>query len=450
MSLPLRADSTATEDDPGPAAAIVPATNDRRLAALHQSRLLDSPREEFFDHITAVVARVLRVPVSLISLVEGDRQFFKSEQGLPEPWASQRQTALSHSFCQHVAASGEPLIVEDARNNALLRKNLAIPDIGVVAYAGMPLTTADGHTLGSLCAIDTQPRQWTDVELETLRALASLVMTEIELRLSAEQLQENVARLERTESDRRGGMRALVHDLRTPLQSMLFGLQTLPLLGTLSAEQQQCLDLSARGGEQLLRLIDELLDLSQMQSKSAAAVQYRTLAPEKLIEAAMDQVRPLAQHAGLDLRHERDAEPLPPISGDEEKLVRVLVNLLGNAIKFTPRGGSVSAFAQRTALEKGDPAGREAVIFEVHDSGVGVPLDYQERIFDPFVQAPTNAAAPAPNGRSSGLGLTFCKATAETHGGRIWVESEPGHGSVFAFLIPLNMTSLPPQRRPEA
>ena len=413
--------------------------NAARLAALRASRLLDSPREEFFDRITAVVAKVLKVPISLISLIEPDRQYFKSQLGLPEPWASQRQTALSHSFCQHVAVSGEPLIVEDARRNTVLRDNLAISDIGIVAYAGMPLTTAAGHTLGSLCAIDTQPRQWTEAELETLRGLASLVMTEIELRLSAEQLQENVALLERTETDRRGGMRAIVHDLRTPLQSLLFGLRTMPLLGTLNPEQQQCLELSSRGGEQLLRLIDELLDLSQMQGHAATTLQHRPLAPEKLIAAALEQVRPLASHAKLTLRYEPASAPLPIISGDEEKLTRVLVNLLGNAIKFTPAGGSVSVFAQ-----KAGGADEAAVVFEVRDNGVGVPAAYQDRIFDPFVQAPIDPALAATtgSGRSSGLGLTFCKATVEMHGGRIWLESEAGRGSVFAFQIPLQKAAL--------
>ena len=409
--------------------------NERRLAALQQSGLLDSPREEFFDNITAVVAKVLGVPVALVSLVDRDRQFFKSQQGLPEPWASRRETPLTHSFCQHVTASGEPLVVADARDEPLLRGNLAVPEIGVVAYAGVPLTTAEGHTLGSLCAIDTEPRAWTDTELETLRGMASLVMTEIELRLSAEQLRDNLSQMERSETERRSGMRALVHDLRTPLQSLLLGLQTMPLLGDLNDEQQQCLEISTRSGDQLLRLIDELLDLSQMLGRSApSALHQRTVSPGKLIAAAMGQVHLLATQAKLTLWHAPEDEPMPPISGDEEKLVRVLVNLLGNAIKFTPAGGTVSVFAHRADEEPG-------VVFEVHDTGVGVPADYLDRIFDPFVQAPTQADAPAQKGRSSGLGLAFCKATVELHGGRIWIESEPGRGSVFAFLIPLQKTA---------
>ncbi|MFY9639662.1 MAG: GAF domain-containing protein, partial [Rhodomicrobium sp.] len=96
-----------------------------RIAALRATGLLDSPPEKVFDRLTDLARRMLGVPVCLISLVECDRQFFKSCAGLPEPWASLRETHLSHSFCQHVVHTGAPLVVEDAREHPLLRDNLA-------------------------------------------------------------------------------------------------------------------------------------------------------------------------------------------------------------------------------------------------------------------------------------------------------------------------------------
>jgi hypothetical protein len=110
-----------------------------RLAALHRTELLDSPAQENFDRLTRLTSTVLNVPVALVSLVDSDRQFFKSCLGLAQPWASQRQTPLSHSFCQHVVQSGRPLVVSDAREHPLLRDNPAIRDLGVMAYAGAPL-----------------------------------------------------------------------------------------------------------------------------------------------------------------------------------------------------------------------------------------------------------------------------------------------------------------------
>ena len=153
-----------------------------RLAALHTSALLDSPREEPFDRLARLAARVVNAPVALVSAVDHDRQFFKSCLGLPEPWNTQRQTPLSHSFCQHVVAAREPVIVADARKDERLLDNLAIRDLGVIAYLGVPLITREGHAIGTLCVIDHQPRIWTNDEISLVKDVAAAVVTEITLR----------------------------------------------------------------------------------------------------------------------------------------------------------------------------------------------------------------------------------------------------------------------------
>ena len=154
--------------------------NVARLSALQRFNLLDTPPEASFDRLTRVACRVLRAPIGLVSLVDRERQFFKSCVGLPEPFASARQTPVSHSFCQHVVASGKPLIVEDARANPLVRLNPAVKEMGIVAYAGIPLVTSDGHTIGSFCVIDSKPRLWGFEDVEMLQELAGCVMHEIE------------------------------------------------------------------------------------------------------------------------------------------------------------------------------------------------------------------------------------------------------------------------------
>ncbi len=149
----------------------------------YQMGVLGTSSEEVFDRLTRLASQVLNVPVTLMSLVDEDRQFFKSQIGLKEPWASRRETPLSHSFCQYVVASGRPLVIADAREDLLVRENLAIRDLDVIAYAGTPLVTTDGLCLGSFCAIDSIPRQWTDDELDILKEFSGLVMHEVELRL---------------------------------------------------------------------------------------------------------------------------------------------------------------------------------------------------------------------------------------------------------------------------
>jgi GAF domain-containing protein len=173
-----RANGRARTDDELAKALAEPA----RLAALHDAALLDSPPEEQFDRLARLAAKAVNAPVALVSAIDRDRQFFKSCLGLPEPWASQRETPLSHSFCQHVVAAREPVIVSDARTDERLLDNLAIRDLGVIAYLGVPLITHEGHAIGTLCVIDHEPRIWKRDEISLIKDVASAVVTEITLR----------------------------------------------------------------------------------------------------------------------------------------------------------------------------------------------------------------------------------------------------------------------------
>jgi phosphoserine phosphatase RsbU/P len=174
----------------------------QRLDALRHTNLMDSAPDEAFDKLTRLAARILKCPVALVSLVDDRRQFFKSCVGLDEPWRSRRETPLSHSFCQYVVASETPLIVNDARQDAVLCGNHAVDELGVVAYVGIPIRASDGLVLGSFCVIDNCPRIWTDEQIEILTELTSSVMTEIELRRAVNEAEahanEMVASVSRT------------------------------------------------------------------------------------------------------------------------------------------------------------------------------------------------------------------------------------------------------------
>ena len=165
--------------------AAAAAEDQGRLHALHATGLLDSDISPSFDRLARLAAHVLHAPVALVSLVDADRQFFKSCLGLPEPWASRRGSPLTHSFCQHAVAAREPLVVSDAREHDVLRENLAIRDMGVIAYAGIPLIDSEGHALGTLCVIDSQPRHWTTEQIQLLSDIAASVVTEIILAQAA-------------------------------------------------------------------------------------------------------------------------------------------------------------------------------------------------------------------------------------------------------------------------
>ena len=155
-------------------------TEPARIAALHATGLTERPGRPALDRIANVAARVLNAPVAMVTLVDADRQVFAGCIGLDvEPWASDRGTPLSHSFCQYAVADREPLIVSDAREHPVLKDSPAIRDLAVIAYLGIPLVTPDGHALGTLCVIDHKPRSWTTEQVEILTDLAASATTEL-------------------------------------------------------------------------------------------------------------------------------------------------------------------------------------------------------------------------------------------------------------------------------
>ena len=160
-----------------------------RLEALSRAGLMDTPAEPAFDRSVRLATRLLGTPVALVSLVDEERQFFKAQTGLSEPTASARQTPLSHSFCQHVVKTGEPLVVIDAREDPLVRDNMAIGDLGVIAYLGIPIRAPGGAVLGSFCAIQSEPRDWTEEDREALSDIAAGVEAEIALRSELDRAQ---------------------------------------------------------------------------------------------------------------------------------------------------------------------------------------------------------------------------------------------------------------------
>ena len=395
----------------------------QRLAALGLSGLLDTPPEAAFDKFTALAQQILGVSVALISLVDEDRQFFKSQTGLPEPWAQARQTPLSHSFCQYVVARNEPLIVNDAHLDPQVKENLAVSEIGVVAYAGVPLRTDSGQVIGAFCAIETRPVQWTPRDIEILSALAEMVMREVALRQMAQQLDARYKSLQTAEDRRDSLVNMLVHDLRTPLTSLATGLDTLNAVAQLDSVTQNLLDISVRGAKSLSSMIDTILDVSRAEA-GLLILDRKPILPLSLVALATEEVEQLILQKSLALSLEIAPE-LPVFSADKTKLKRVLINLLGNAISHTPAKGNLKISVELSSDQ-------QTFLWCVSDTGAGIPADELEHIFEKFGQVASSSHGQA----NSGLGLTFCKLVVEAHGGKMWAESQMGQGSQFYFTIP--------------
>ncbi|BCM88807.1 adaptive-response sensory-kinase SasA [Abditibacteriota bacterium] len=264
---------------------------------------------------------------------------------------------------------------------------------------------------------------------------ARIAARTVELRESHAQLATSFARLQESETLRDNLMHMIVHDLRMPLSALHYALRALTTAGELPARQQNALDISKQSAQTLSHIIANLLDIHQLES-GALALQLKTMSPSAMVENAVTQVAFLADYKGLKMVC-NVAPDLPALNVDPEKLGRVLTNLLDNAIRLTPSGGTITIGATLSSpLQDDEPI---AVQFAVSDTGPGIPSEAFERIFEKFGQVKAEA-----NGEksSSGLGLTFCQMIVEAHGGEIWVQSQLQQGSRFYFTVPVSFEGL--------
>ena len=213
------------------------------------------------------------------------------------------------------------------------------------------------------------------------------------------------------------------HELRTPLNAIIGFSQVLreKLFGGLNEKQDEYVEDILTSGNHLLSLIDDILDLSKVEA-GQVELEVAPFSLTEALERGVVMVRERATEDGVEVTLATDADA-DIVTGDERRIRQVIFNLLSNAVKFTPADGSVDV---RSAQVNGE------VRVSVADTGPGIAAEDQERIFEEFQQ--TEVGVRQREG--TGLGLALSKRLVELHGGRIWVESEPGHGSTFVFTLP--------------
>ena len=256
------------------------------------------------------------------------------------------------------------------------------------------------------------------------------------------QLRHSLERLQEVDRMKSSFLAMVSHELKTPLTSVIGYSEMLMegVAGDLNPDQQKYLGTIKGKGESLLDLIGSLLDLTRMES-GAMELEKATLDIRHLVEESVSSVIPQAQKKKIRLRR-AIADELPRIKGDHDKLAQVLVNLLGNAVKFTAEAGSVEIIADwwkgpaPGSPDEGarfGPPEEDFLRFQVTDDGIGIPEDQVNRIFESFYQVDSTITREYGG---TGLGLAITKKLVEAHGGYITVESQPGRGTRFTVLLP--------------
>ena len=413
-------------------AAPLPPQEEERLEALERYDILDTPEEKALDDLVRLAASICDTPIALISLVDDRRQWFKSHIGLEV-----RETPRDLAFCAYALFDDELLIVEDACKDPRFADNdFVTGELRLRFYAGAPLLTSEGHILGTVCVLDHEPRTISEAQKTALRTLARAVVDQFELRRSLAMVRHREKELARARDAALEASRLktrflanMSHELRTPLTSIL-GFAGLLLRGPaepLSTLQEQYVGHIAEGGQRLLSMINDLLDLSKIEA-GKAEVRLESVAVEHLAKEVLATTTPLAEKKGLVLKRKFSPET-PKVRADPERVRQVLLNLLSNAIKFTDEGEVTLRIGPGT---QGNGTERSVEI-TVHDTGVGIAPESQELIFAEFHQVAGHPGCL----QGTGLGLALCRELVGQMGGEIGVESVPGEGSTFVFTLPV-------------
>jgi signal transduction histidine kinase len=386
-----------------------------RLAALRSYNILDTAAEKDFDDLTTLASSICQTPIALISLVDTERQWFKSHIGL-----TASETPIEQSFCAHAIVSyNDIMIVDDARTDERFADNpLVTGNPKIVFYAGVPLINEEGFALGTLCVIDQKKKQLSAEQTTALKVVAKQVVDKLELRRKITDLQTANQELRDANVFIQKFASTAAHDIKNPLSSILLTSQALKIrLQKLQDEGcSRLIDLNITSTTRLISLLDEMLDYSKDPSLLLAKKSEIDL--KKAIRKVVSMIN-VPDNLEIIL-----PDTNPKLALSVVAFEQIFINLISNAIRYNDKNQTIITirFAEDDEYYK----------FEVEDNGIGIAEAYHEKIFS---NSFTLKITDRYNKKGTGIGLATVKDLVKVLKGNIYVKSTQGIGTTFFVSI---------------
>lgn len=387
-----------------------------RSKSLQEYKILDTLEEAEYDALTKIAAEICGTPIALVSLVDGNRQWFKSHHGLDAT-----QTPRDFSFCAHAINTPDELfIIPDATKDERFFDNpLTTDGPHVIFYAGAPLNTKDGYALGTLCVIDTKPREGlTEGQKESLRALGNQVISQLELRKKNRLLEELNNEIIKKNIQLNQFAHRLTHDLKVPISgvnSLLTFIKEDYKTLIKNTELEEWIDLIYSRNEYMDFLINGILEYTKVANDD---VYFEDFNVETVVQYILNNG---VLHTPIHVNY-IDCDVI--INHSKIGFVQIIQNLLSNTIKHTDKK---ECNVWLTFKEN-----ETSFSFLYEDDGPGIPQEYREKVFGLFETVNSNSS------KNSGIGLATIKAIVDRMGGTIFLQNRENNqkGVSFCFVLP--------------
>lgn len=392
----------------------IPANEDKRLEELYKYEILDTSYQEEFDEIVKLASQICNVPISLISLVESSRQWFKAKVGIEAT-----ETSRDVSFCAHSLDQSTTLFeVEDATKDERFFDNPLVTDNpNIRFYAGVPLVSSNGFKLGTLCVINSKPQHLNKEQAFALKVLADQTMKLIELHIRNKQLDKQSKKLMQQAEIQNKIISIIAHDVRTPIASLR---NIIELSNSNILNETETKELTLMADKQLegtIHLLSDLVNWGKMQI-DAKSISYEKIHLHTLITDKFKKFEVSSTLKKNVLVNLIDEDLL--VYTDKNALRFILRNLISNANKFTSNG-SITVYAHKEGNN---------LLITIHDTGVGMSEDIKNSLLNEGVKY----SLPGTNKeKGSGLGLMLTRDFVEILGGSINFESELNKGTTVSI-----------------